>query len=85
LRSPFEMFFFDKPEIPSNFFLTKNPVVLLKNFLFFSHSYSIYMCAWHPRNFSIFFGTRDSKIFKWELNMEKKKKKTKKTSWKLIF
>lgn len=78
-RSPFETFFLNKINYYKNMSFKKQKILKKSKENFLCNNYSIFCFSWHTRKCILFFGTRDSKIFKWQIKKEwggKKKKKS---------
>ncbi|AFP65352.1 regulator of epidermal growth factor receptor (nucleomorph) [Chroomonas mesostigmatica CCMP1168] len=84
-RSPIEMFLNDNPEIVSKSFLEEASILYPKKLICFTSNYSIYTFTWHPRKFCLFFGTRNSIFYKWDLKFGKKKKINKQKFFQINF
>ncbi|ABW98242.1 ebi (nucleomorph) [Hemiselmis andersenii] len=80
-RSPIENFLFSKNHLSENyFFKTKNEFNKKRGRNFFNNDFSIFSFFWHIRKTVMFFGTRDGKFYKWNIEPTKKIEKKKKIS-----
>lgn len=77
-RSPFETLFLNKINYYKNLFFKKQKILKKTKENFLCNNYSIFCFSWHTRRHTLFFGSRDSKIFKWNLKKDFMKKKQKK-------